>query len=518
MKKLSIFLICLIYLLAIEEIFSEIIILKDGKILKGRISRQTITKVEIILNDQTIQVIEKNQISKIIYITEEQFKKQEEERNKLLNIQQEKKKKEEELRKLEEELKKQLEERQRLEEEKRKLEELKRIEELQKLQEEEKIKEEELKKLEEERQRQEEEKQELEKQETIVTKEISSDFSLEPKFGIAIGSENTAIKKYFDFYNFHTDLLKNQSSYIQNHQLQMKSPPLWNWGGGTTFGLSIHSKNWKYGFLVNYYYQVVNPKLLSILNRNLVQNQPYVDLYSEIRYNFIGYKNLYTNYFVQIKTEEFFPFFWHYIFPYFELGYYQRFFDYDARLSSTNVVSSYIIATSIIKNIFITNLVFNNHLQSNAIKVEIPFRFLMIFDSEFLFAFDLYTFGKNQIRQISKENNLVQDRLTFFLRSDFKMSGKFYGQTIKFIWQNTFYKSPKTTQTFYMSLYRSEWKNTIEKKEIFDYLTSQTLDVYYFNELYLIPYQILYKSKDRYNSLKESQMFLEFGLKMNYNL
>lgn len=497
------------------HIFSEIIILKDGKTIKGRISRQTITKVEIILSDQKTQILEKNQISKIIYITEEELKKQEEERKKLLNIQQEKKKKEEELRRLEEELKRQQEERQRFEEEKRKLEEEQRVQELQRLEEEERKRQEELIRLEEQRKKQEEEKKALEQQEIATSKEISSGFSLEPKLGFAVGSENTEIKKYFDFYNFHTDLLQNQSSYVQNHQLQMKSPPLWNWGGGSTFGLSIHSKNWRYGILTNFYYQQVNPKLLSIINQKLVQNQPYFDIYSENRYNFLKYKNLYMNYFIQLKTEELFSFFWYYILPYLEFGYYQRDFEYNARLSSTKVVST---NTTQIANTFITNLALNNQLQSNAVTIGIPFRFLMIFDSEFLFVLDLYLFGKNQLRQITNESNFLQDQLANFLRTDSKMTGKFYGQTIKFIWQNTFYQSSRITQIFYMSLYKSEWRNTIEKKDILNYLFTQNLNFYYINEFFLLPYQLLYKNHDSYNSLKETQLFLEFGLKIKYNL
>lgn len=512
MKKIYLFLI----FLGANYLFGEVIFLKDGNVIKGTIVRQTLTKIEVILPDKKVIVIEKQKINKIQYLRDEEFNKQEEIRKKMLKIQEEKKRKEEELRKLEEEKRKQEEEKKKLEEEKKRLEEEKRIEELKKIEEEQKKKEEELRKLEEEKRKQEEEKNKIEKLEKLSVEELSSDYKIQTLLGLGTGNENTAIKKYFDYYNFYTNLLQNQTSlYVQNHQLQMKSPSFWNWGGNFHLGVGILYKDWEFGILSEFYYQKAEPKFLSIINKNLIINKGYFDFTSELRYNFLNYQNQLLHSYIKIGTEEYFSFFWNYIFPYIELGYLQRNFRYDSKLSSTKTVSS---VESSIANIFITELILKNELTQNAFKIGIPFRFLMIFNSEFLFNFELYLFGKTQIIQNSNENNIIQNQLTNILKIRSQLSGDFSGNSIKFTWQNKFFSSPTWNQIAYLNIYKTEWKAMINKIKIIDVLYNQGIHIFYANEIFLIPYSLLYKNSESYKAVKETQLFIEFGLKIQYAL
>lgn len=512
MKKIYL----ILFFLEVTYLFGEVIYLKDGSIVKGKVARQTLTRIEVILPDNKIQVIEKQQIKKIQYISEEEFNKQEEMRKKMLKIQEEKRKREEELRKLEEEKKKQEEEKERLEEEKKRLEEQKKIEELRKIEEEQKKKEEELRKLEEEKRKQEEEKNKIEKLEKLSMEELSSNYKIQTILGLGTGNENTAIKKYFDYYNFYTSLLQSQTPlYIQNHQIQMKSSSFWNWGGIFRLGISILYKDWEYGILSEFYAQKPEPKFLSVINKNLIINKPYFDLTSELRYNFLNYQNQLLHSYIKIGTEKYFSFFWNYIFPYIELGYLKRNFRYDSKLSSTKTVSS---NENSIANIFITELILKNELIQNAFKVGIPFRFLMIFDSEFLFNFELYFSGKTKIIQDSNENNILPDQIANILKVRSQLDGDFFGNSIKFTWQNKFFSSPNWNQIAYLNIYKTEWKAMVNKVKIIDILYNQGIHIFYANEIFLMPYSLLYKNSESYKGIKETQLFMEFGLKIQYNL
>ncbi|MFN3604873.1 MAG: hypothetical protein ACK4UJ_09205 [Leptonema sp. (in: bacteria)] len=503
----------ILFLIEAKLLFSDVIYLNDGRIIQGKIVRQTITKVEILLQDKQTQIIEKNRIKRIVYISDEDLKKQEENRKKLLQLE-EKRKKEEEIRKLEEEQKKQEEERKKLEEERKRLEEEKKIEELKKLEEEKAKKEEEIRKLEEEKKKQEIEFIEIQKK--IAQEESVSNFKIQPKFGIGIGSDSTSIKKYFEYYNFYTSFLQSQSSfYVQNFQLQMKSSPFWNWSGSLNMGIATIYKNLELGIFFDFYYQNPSPKFLSIINKSLIQNQQYFDFYSQLQYRTKDYKNLITNYLFKIGTEEYFSFFWNYIFPYLEIGYFQRNFRYEAKLSSNKVVTS---INNSITNVFITDFVLENQLESKAIKLGIPFRFLMIFDSEFLFNFDLYRFGVTRITQGSNELNTVQAQLTNFLHINSELQGNFSGNTIKFTWQNKFNSNSMGGQFAYMSLYKTEWITKVNTINFLNLLISKNINIFYFNEIFLMPYSILYKNGSAFKSLKESQTFLEFGIKIQYVL
>jgi flagellar biosynthesis GTPase FlhF len=137
----------LFFIVSFSQLFADIVYLKNGKKIEGKIVNQSRTQIQIDINGK-LELIDKQNINKIEFENLEERKKQEE----LKRQQEEERKKQEELkRQQEEERKKQEELKRQQEEERKKQEELKRQ------QEEERKKQEELKRQQEEERKKQEE-------------------------------------------------------------------------------------------------------------------------------------------------------------------------------------------------------------------------------------------------------------------------------------------------------------------------------------------------------------------------
>ncbi len=112
-----------------QLLFSDIVILRNGKKIEGKITNQTRTKVEIITEKKERLILDKAEILKIQFgsgeeeIKKEELRRQEEERKRLEEL---RKREDEERRRIEEEKRRQEEENRKKEEEARRQEELKR--------------------------------------------------------------------------------------------------------------------------------------------------------------------------------------------------------------------------------------------------------------------------------------------------------------------------------------------------------------------------------------------------------
>ncbi|GIX42427.1 MAG: hypothetical protein KatS3mg129_2160 [Leptospiraceae bacterium] len=406
--------VCILFFLQPFILFADIIYLKNGKVLYGKITRQTLTKVEIVLPDKKQIILDKNEIKTIRYISELELQKQKEllEKKRKEAI----RKKQEELKRIEEEKKLKEEEQKRLEEERRKLEEQQRLEELKRIEEEKKRKEEELKQLlelqkkqEEEQRKLQEEQKEIEKQLEIQQEEIKK-HKLQYQIGGGIGSFNIPLNQFYKYYNFLTDFSqRNLNNYIQDLQIQMKSLPDWNWAGNLHLGFSYFYKDHELGFLTKGIYQKPEPKSIAIPDKSLIDtgsNEPQYESYSDNRFNQKKYHNVSSSIFFKFGTEEYINFFWNYIFPYFEIGYFFRNFEYNTRSNSTLITSKRNLFTNDFEfsSLILTESIINNHLKQNAIKIGIPFRFLMSFFFRIFIRISLFYFWKIRIRTIYSRN------------------------------------------------------------------------------------------------------------------
>jgi hypothetical protein len=491
---------------------ADIIYLKNGKTLKGKISRQTLTKVELILPDNKIIVIEKNEIQKIRYISPtDQELKEKQRQEELKRIQEEKKRKEEEQKKIEEE-------RQRLEKEKE-LEELKRLEE------EKKRKEEELKQLEEIQKKYEEEQRKLiEEQKKLeietLPKEIQK-YKIQYQFGGGIGTFNLPLNQFYKYYNFFTEYSQNNlKNYIQNIQIQMKSLPDWNWSGNIHGSISLFYKNWEIGFLNTTMYQKPIPKSLSIPNKLYTNlNEPQYQSYSDVSFKQKMYQNSLNKIFLRMETEEYFPYFWYYIFPYFEIGIINRNFQYNAASKSTLLTSKRNTITNEFEfsNLINTENIIKNHLQQNAFSIGIPFRFLMIFSSEFLWEFHYFLYGQSKLNQDIRETNVINNLLSNTLLINSEFIGNFSGNIVSFIWQNTFSSNDSFKKIAYIRFNKVEYKTKFKNIEGKSTLIYPQIEYTFFNEVLLSPFSLLYQ-KDGFKSIKENSFFFEFGIKLNHSL
>jgi hypothetical protein len=496
MKKKIIFFILLLQPIILN---ADIIYLKNGKIFKGTIVRQTLTKVEIQLQNKQFISINKEEIKKIVYISDEELRKIQKQKE------EEQKKRLEALKKEQEELQRKLEEEKRLQELQQRIEEQKRLEELQKQQEEL-----ERQKLEEEKRLQELQQKELEEEKQFIESPVEQKkHQFQYELGVGLGSFNIPLNQFYQYYNvFSSYVQNNQSLYNQNLKIQMKSLPTWNWAGNLHAGMSYHDKNLETGFLITGNIQKPNPKFISIPNKKIFDSisQPQYETYSENRYNQKKYLNLSNTIFFKFGTSEYLDFFWNYIFPYIEIGYFNRNLEFVSNSNATLITS---IRNSFtdefeIYNGYITDSSIKNQLTQNALSIGIPFRFLMIFSSEFLLEFHIFLLGKSQLNQKISEYNLNLDdsNLSNMIVFKSEFNGTFKGNKISFLWQNKY----SSNGIVYMRISKTEYENTFKELKSYSVLLLPQTN---FN---LISPIVLF-SNPTLKTIQENSFFLEFGIK-----
>lgn len=501
----------LLFFLQPAIILADIIYLKDGNIIKGKIVRQNLIKIEVLLQDNRNIILDKQQILRIQYISEDELKQLEQRRI------QEQKKRLEELKRLEEELKAKEEEQRKLEEERKQLLEQQRLEELKRLEEEQKRREEEQRKLEEEQRKLEEQKKLEEEKQIYDYKRDQFQYSL----GLGIGSFNFPLNRFNQYYNFFTDtakkLLKN---YNQNIQVQIKSLPEWNWAGNLHLGFAYLYKDIEIGYYLVGLYQKPNPKLNGFTDRNLlIQNlELQFESYSENRFNQKKYRNLLQNFYLKIYTDEYVPFIWNYMFPFFEIGYFYRKFEYQTEINAVSITTSYnsISREFQLSNVIQTNYRLKNLIHQNAISLTLPFRFLMIFSSEFFFEFQYLYPLKADLKQTSVEYNTFNSNLQNYIIISSDFSGTFNGNCISFVWQNVISSSLDSKKVIYLRLRSAEY-TTKFRKNYNSVVNLVNGELVFFNDIFLLPFNILY-SKNNLFLLKESSKTFEMGIKINTSL
>ena len=495
MKKKIIFFILLLQPIILN---ADIIYLKNGNVYRGTIVRQTLTKVEIQLQNKQFISINKEEIKKIVYISDEELRKIQKQKE------EEQKKRLEALKKEQEELQRKLEEEKRLQELQQRIEEQKRLEELQKQQEEL-----ERQKLEEEKRLQELQQKELEEKQVIELPVEQKKHQFQYELGIGLGSFNIPLNQFYQYYNvFSSYVQNNQSLYNQNLKIQMKSLPTWNWAGNLHAGMSYDYKNLETGFLITGNIQKPNPKFISIPNKKIFDSisQPQYETYSENQYNQKKYLNLSNTIFFKFGTSEYLDFFWNYIFPYIEIGYFNRNLEFVSNSNATLITS---IRNSFtdefeIYNGYITDSSIKNQLTQNALSIGIPFRFLMIFSSEFLLEFHIFLLGKSKLNQKISEYNLNLDdsNLSNMIVFKSEFNGTFKGNKISFLWQNKY----SSNGIVYMRISKTEYETTFKELKSYSVLLLPQTN---FN---LISPIVLF-SNPTLKTIQENSFFLEFGIK-----
>jgi len=475
---------------------ADIVYLKNGKTYKGTIVRQTLTRVEIQLQNKQIISINKEEIQKIVYISDEELRKiqkqKEEEQKKRLDA----------LKKEQEELQRKLEEEKRLQELQQRLEEQKRLEELQKQQEEL-----ERQRLEEEKRLQELKQKELEEKQLIEPPVEQKKLQFLYQLGIGLGSFNIPLNQFYQYYNVFSNYVQNNHSlYHQNLNIQMKPFPTWNWAGNLHAGMSYIGKDLEIGLLITGNIQKPNPKFITIPNKKIFDssNQPQYETYSETRYNQKKYLNLSNTIFFKFGTSEYLNFFWNYILPYVEIGYFNRNLEFQSNSNATLITSIRNPFTDEfeIYNGYNTDSSIKNQLTQNALSIGIPFRFLMIFSSEFLLEFHTFLLGRSQLNQAISEYNFDNLNLSniIFFKSEF--NGTFKGNKISFLWQNKY----SSNSVVYMRISKTEYETTFKELNSYSVLILPQIN---FN---LIPPTVLFFNPTL-KTTQENSSFLEFGIK-----
>ncbi|MCS7205592.1 MAG: hypothetical protein NZ853_07835 [Leptospiraceae bacterium] len=488
------FLIFSLILLFPLSLFGDVIYLRDGRVIKGQISRQTINQVEIITQDNRVLVIQKRDIQKILYVSEE------------------------ELRRIEE---KKRQEREKAEKLKRQLEELKRKEEQRRIEEEQRRKEE-LEKLEQEREKAIQEiqkiEEEIQKPETEVIEELQKKSRHISVFGgLGLGTSNIPLNQVYNYINYFKSYLTITGNYDPNALIVMRELPNWNWSGDGFFGLRYRYQFIEFDFFLKTFYQNVNPKLYAIPNRNLLNVNLY-ELLSETRYQQKQYQNLFSNFSFRYYTFDLFSLFWNYIFPYFEVGYVSREFTYSTALNYDLVAAELITLNNFsVSRLVSTNQQNNQKLRNQGIYLTVPFRFLKIFTSDFLFEFHYVFSGNSNMKQSVIERNInnLQVKDTLLLNSNY--TGSYRGSFVSFVWQNEIPSKSDNKRYVFFRISKLEYLSKFKNINAVSLIIRDKFSVSFINEILLIPYNLLDRNLD-IRDIKESYTIAELGFTYQYNL
>lgn len=474
------FILPILFFLSPLYLYADIVYLRDGKILQGKIIRQTLTRLELKTKDGNIITIDKSEVRKISYISDEEIDRlrQRKPATKKENILP--KKPEEPSEPVQTQIVTSPVETQ--EEQAFLLPELPKIEEF------------------------------------LETKKKTSHIHVQTSFGT--GNYSFPLNQFYHYLYYYSSLLSQFNIYQPFSSTYLKELPVWIWSGNLSIGLSYHYQNFTFQLKTNFLFQNLDPDFHTENNRNYTFFQNNMQINRSRRYTQNRYRNQFNYFVFTFDTEDTFPLFWNYIFPYFSIGYLIRDLQFESKLTTTNTIirvqPSGTSFTYEVPDILITENRNKQNLVNTGLLFTFPFRFLRVYDSQFLFEFSVLMFGASRLQQNFTEQNRYASRLHHAVQGNIRYNGSFSGRIISFLWKNEI-PLPQGRRVIYFKASREEFETVFRKVRGQTAGFSDRLFVFPVTESILSLFDITNRDKNAKN-IKESYMSVELGLQYGFPL